>query len=74
MPAIKPHDEPKTLAPAPKDPFADNPNYDAQKDPGPNVTLVQQEQLKRSEEMEKVGVDKWVSEHASAAPPVRHAR
>jgi hypothetical protein len=48
---------------APHDPFKDNPKYDAEKDPNPDVHLVSQEQLKRSEEIEKVGVDAWMAAH-----------
>ena len=57
--------EGKPLAPAPKDPIADNPNYDGEKDPGNGVTLVSREQLLRSEQMEKEGIEKWKAEHDS---------
>ena len=47
----------------PPNPFEKDPNYDAERKPNDDVELVSQEQLKRSEEIERMGVDKWMALH-----------
>jgi len=78
--ATQPAQPAKPAAPAqpeavihPADPFKNDPNYDAEKNPNPDVHLVSQEQLKRSEEIDAIGVDAWMAKHDTRTPEEKKA-